>query len=335
MVQYKYLTERGEHYAGEEGTSGERLLALRALESRLKQAIVDLRNAETVPKVATGKSVKDLIQFHEAQQFEHRKAQAEEARRKVERYTRWLNLEGAVVDKEGNINWNKSTRKVVYDSDLARQAMTRIHFQNGRLFVDSAFRKPLDTKNMVTHFSGPGRAIYVMSATGNLHVGSHSVGHRHHSSLLAGANVACGGELEVNRGRLVWLSNKSGHYRPDVPHLLQILHQLQKKQVSMTFRLTVFSASGRREYTTVGAFLKDLELDDEPDYELMKLMAYSQHLTDAALAQNGWRWRRDESEAPGVYQIATNQPVAHKRVRQWLKSTGRFANVSVQSGQNR
>lgn len=65
-----------------------------------------------------------------------------------------------------------------------------------------------------------------MSGENNIHVSSHSVGGRHHSSLLAGENVACAGEMEVRRGKLVTLSNKSGHYQPEPVYLTQVIRVL-------------------------------------------------------------------------------------------------------------
>jgi hypothetical protein len=176
-----------------------------------------------------------------------------------------------------------------------------------------------------------------MSETGNIHVSSHSVGHRHHSSLLAGANVAGAGELKAVNGHLTWLSNKSGHYAPSVAHMLQVLHQIQKGGVPMTFALTVMPA--KKQYPTVGAFLKELELNDEPDYELMKLMRYSDHLTDAVLATHTpdpWRWRDSSvGEVAAVYSTTTNAPVPHKAVRQWFKTQGLHAKTDLQRGYGR
>jgi hypothetical protein len=209
--------------------------------------------------------------------------------------------------------------------------MTMIHFAGGRLFRDQACTAPLDTKHMVTAVSGPGKAIYVMGRTGNIHVSSHSVGYRHHSSLLAGTNVAGAGELQVEDGRLKWISNKSGHYSPSVVHLVQTLHQLQKRGVPMSFRVKLVPDND--EFATVGEFLDKMELGEQ-DYELAKLTAYMQHMDEVTLGENGWRWR-NEGERAGVYTIDTSLPVPHKQVRQWLKSKGFRAATEVQLGQLR
>lgn len=343
-MNFKYLSEIGEHYDSEEGGSGVRTdpRVWKGIEAKLKKAITDLRslvkNPTALPALpAPGTGITALKNFHMAKQQQFAPGMSiEEARRKVDYFRKWLAAEGASADKDGNIEWGKlKDLKVVYDHDLAKQGMTKIHFTSGRLFTDAACTIPLSTEKMVTHFSGPGKAIFVMGAAGNIHVSSHVVGNRHHSSLLAGDDVACAGELQATAGILEWLSNKSGHYMPKVSHLLQVLHVLQKNTVPMVFSLKVLSASGAKDYDKVGDFLAEMELNEEPDYELEKLFAYSAHLEDSILNLNGWRWRHPPQEKPGVYTLATNQFVPHGEVRKWLKSQGKYADVSVQSGMGR
>ena len=341
MMHYRYLSEIGDHYAGEANNPNlglrENQLVWKSIVDKLKLAIVDLRDqikqSNSAPVAVTGSSVRDLVRFHQAQQrVGDRDKAVEEARKKVDNLRHWLAAQGVTTDKDGDIT-NIERREVVYDNSSLLQSLTQVHFAGGRLFTDSTCRKPLDTGNMLTHFSGPGKAIFVMSQSGNIHFSSHIVGNRHHSSLLAGANVACGGEFQVVNGHLSWLSNKSGHYRPQVAHLLQVLHQLQKKGVPMGFSLRVMPDNAT--YADVGQFLTKLRGDDQPDYELSKLLAYSKWLKDdMLLASVGWRWRFPSEEA-GVYEIATNRMVPHKQVRAWFKLTNRKATNEVQSGFNR
>jgi len=339
-VQYLYLSELNGSYRTEEGSSGDRILALTELETKLKKAIADYNNAvklgaagsPVAPVLPRGPTnVARLVAFHEtAQQKAGPNPNLAKVEAKIKKRRAWLKLQNCVVKADGSIDWGLSNRTVEYDHQLASQGMTRLWILGGRLFRDSGGTQPLDTDGMVTHFSGPGHAIYVMSAQGNLHVSSHSVGHRHHSSLLAGANVAGAGELKASNGHLKWLSNKSGHYRPSVVHLLQTLHQLQKAHLPMTFALTVLPDEER--FCSVGAFLQHLELNGQPDYELMKLMMYAPHLTDEILCThlpNPWRWVK-EGETGAVYDDVTKQPVPHKMVREWLKSKSLKASPTSQ-----
>lgn len=335
-MRFLYLTQMGNSYAGinditgivdpaarEEGTPGHNrpnLLCWQGIETKLKQAIVDLKNLERPAAAGAYASVANKKAFFErAGNTAQNQAAIAAARKEVDRLRYWLKKEGVAAQADGTIlSTGISPMVVMYDHDIARQGATMVHISGGKLYTDRACTLPLDTKNMVTHFSGPGKAIFVMSQSGNIHVDSHVVGHRHHSSLLAGAPVACGGELEVSNGTLKWLSNKSGHYAPNVDHLLQILHVLQKKFVPLTFALTVFMPA-RSPFATVADFMQQLQLDDVPDYELGKLLQYSDYLDDATLGTNNWRWRLVH-EAPGVYDKTTNAMIPHKLVRQWIKS---------------
>jgi hypothetical protein len=294
-------------------------------------AITDLRNllkpAAAAPLPAptspSGKPFSALADFHKA----HIQAQTDEAtrqlkinqaRQKVAFYRKWLSSEGATIDKDGVVHVQRLV--VEYDTTLTQQDLTRVRLSSGKLDTDDKFQKPLDTTDMVTHMSGPGKGIYVMSESGNLHVDSHVLGHRHHSSLLAGKEVACGGELKVARGRLTWISNKSGHYKPKVRHLLQVLHQLQRQDVDIDFAVNYWKSSTEQHtFEDVGGFLKFIGLGDDPDPELIRLMTCQKQLTPEVLESNGWRWHKD-NEPIGVYRIDTNLPVDHKTARLWLKT---------------
>ncbi len=263
-------------------------------------------------------------------------SEIEEARKVVEHYRAWFKREMVDIDENGNVNYKTLGQlTVVYDHDPDVRNKTRIYFGGGLLYIDAACTKLLDTSHMVTHFSGPGKAIFVMDKHGNIHVDSHIAGHRHHSSLVAGRKIACGGELEVTRGKLVWMSNKSGHYWPKKVHLLQILHQLQKKEVPMNFKVTIMTPS--QQFNSVGDFLRELELEGKPDYELNKLLTYSYWLKKPDILQaNNWRWYQKASgETKGVYELNTGRKVAHQQVRKWLKQQGRKPDSEIQYGDGR
>lgn len=280
-------------------------------------------------------SVRDRAKFFENKgQANANEVEIARIKAEIGRLRKWLQMEGAYADKDGNIDFTRLRNlTVIYDYDAARRGMTRVEFRGGQPLLKG---QPLDTENMVTHFSGLGKAIYVVSFEGNLHVASHVVGHYHHSSLLAGAHVAGAGEIEVSNGRVMWISNKSGHYRPSINHLCQTLHLLQKKGVPMTFRVSVLGAINGN-FESVHASLKALDLADEPDYELAKLLCYERYLTDAVLGTNGWRWRQHATvEKAGVYTIGPPSVfVPHKTVRQWLKSQGFFPTFDLQRGTGR
>jgi hypothetical protein len=333
-MKFKYMTERGAQYASEEKGTSIRPEKLGQLEAALMKAKADLMSA-------TDPAARDT------------------AKLRVEYFTKWLSRQDVELNGDGSINWAASQEQsvVIYDQEAPAQGLTMVHPRGGRFFTDEACTSPLETAPMVTHFSGPGKAIYVMSKEGHLHVIAHKVGLRHHSSPLAGRNVACAGELQVKAGALVWLTNKSGHYSPEIDHLIQVLHILRKAGFPMQFRLGLFSTDpatskdlgipekadlpgGRKlyfkEYPAAQSFLDDLAKYEVPDYELLKLITYLHHwpAQKARVHANGWRWRKG-SEKYGFYSIKTGAPIPHREVRRWFKSQRLFAEDVVQVGDDR
>jgi hypothetical protein len=90
-----------------------------------------------------------------------------------------------------------------------------------------------DTSGSYSVFSGEGWAIYVMDSGGKIYAHRHMVSRFHHSSFLAGGDVAGAGEIKVERGELKGISNKSGHYRPGPEHLVQVLQELRSRGVKL------------------------------------------------------------------------------------------------------
>lgn len=93
-----------------------------------------------------------------------------------------------------------------------------LHFDTGLL--KDATDTLYDTRGKSTAFSGTGWAIFVVSPTGQVYSGSHTVGTHHHSSFLGGGAVMAAGEMVVDNGQVRFLTGKSGHYKPDPENLL-------------------------------------------------------------------------------------------------------------------
>ena len=80
-----------------------------------------------------------------------------------------------------------------------------------------------------------GFAIYVMDQFGHIYISFDAEkGKIHHSSLVAGLAVACAGEMIIYQGKIYYINNRSGHYRPPPAALRQILHELKKKKVDLS-----------------------------------------------------------------------------------------------------
>ena len=138
---------------------------------------------------------------------------------------------------------------VAFDGMLSKVAQSRtVHYDNAQEQTKSAVTvkggllhraggELVDTAASSTYFSRTGVEIFVVSLTGEIHMGSHKIGKYHHSSLLGGASVAMGGEMKVNNGRIEWISNKSGHYLPNADQVIQFLHWLKKDGVELDFAI--------------------------------------------------------------------------------------------------
>jgi hypothetical protein len=131
----------------------------------------------------------------------------------------------------GNSIW-PGGRPVTYLDDSAR-AEYRLSVQDGKLY--DADGDPFDTSAATTHWSGQGRAIFVMDENGNIYASNRQVvGEFHHSSLLGGAPVAGAGELEVSNGELRLISNNSGHYLPSRAMTQRVLDVLASRGIDVS-----------------------------------------------------------------------------------------------------
>jgi ABC-type nitrate/sulfonate/bicarbonate transport system ATPase subunit len=74
-----------------------------------------------------------------------------------------------------------------------------------------------------------------MNAKGNIYVQGWEEERKQlkHSSLLAGSGVLCAGTIRINAGKVLWLTGKSGHYRPTVMNVVYLLEKLSQYQVDL------------------------------------------------------------------------------------------------------
>ncbi|TWT00297.1 hypothetical protein [Reyranella sp. CPCC 100927] len=110
------------------------------------------------------------------------------------------------------------------------------------------------TGGMTTHFSGRGHAIWVCSVERHFYCASHVVGSFQHSSFLGGLPVMGAGEWAVDQGRLVVISNKTGHYRAGFEEMFRVMLRLSANGVDLS-SVKVFwpwpSNEGRKYYPAV------------------------------------------------------------------------------------
>ena len=124
----------------------------------------------------------------------------------------------------GNSVWHN--QGVRYLDDAGRQ-QHQLFIKDGKLFDSEG--NPFDTSlGRSAHQGGEGRAIFVMDRDGNLYASNyHGVGEFHHSSFLGGRPVAGAGELGVKDGKLVTLTDQSGHYKPGPEFTGQVVDRLK------------------------------------------------------------------------------------------------------------
>lgn len=213
-------------------------------------------------------------------------------------------------------------RKVGYDDTAEAQAATLVHIDAaGRLRRNTEGNPPVDTSRSVTHFTGAGVEIFVVGIDGDIHMTSHAIGQYHHSSVLDGGDVAMAGEMKVDKGKIVWLSDKSGHYVPSLDHLLQFLHRLKKDGVKLDFELRGYTLPRGRTWTAA-ELLDGNEGTGEDAWTKVKTKLVLEGFTASkdeaavleAIAAAGWK-----READGSVVDAGGTPVPDRELRRHLK----------------
>lgn len=148
--------------------------------------------------------------------------------------------------------WNNNI-PVKYITDTDERASYELKLDKGKnLFFWRG--QPIDTTTMHREISfQPGdqeankRVIFVMTVSGSIYVADEgeetrlSVGENNeqqwrfnHSTLVAGEAVASAGELWFENGILMGISDKSGHYRPELAHTIQVLKHFQSLGVDIS-----------------------------------------------------------------------------------------------------
>ncbi len=77
--------------------------------------------------------------------------------------------------------------------------------------------------------------IFVLGLDQKLYVAEHKISRFHHSSFFSGQPVVCGGEIKTDpNGKILEITDKSGHYKPREINLLKLLSFLDRKKVDLT-----------------------------------------------------------------------------------------------------
>jgi hypothetical protein len=116
----------------------------------------------------------------------------------------------------------------------AQRAKLQLTVRDGRIY--DANGQLADTRGATTTVIGsrPNEAIYVMDSNGNIYASNYqATGRFHHSSLAGGQDVAAAGTIEITDGRIVRITNVSGHYKPGDWQTMQLVENLRAQGYNM------------------------------------------------------------------------------------------------------
>jgi hypothetical protein len=155
-----------------------------------------------------------------------------------------LLLFGRPVDRHGqeeDANALKSDMMQYYQSDAARAGF-KLSFRNGLAYRWDYSGGAKGKGNLVlydTRLAGDdlehGASLYVMDVRGRIYVsGKEGEKALKHSSFMGGAATLCAGTMRVDNGKVAWVSGRSGHYRPMVLHMVNLLERLRTYGVNLS-----------------------------------------------------------------------------------------------------
>jgi hypothetical protein len=113
------------------------------------------------------------------------------------------------------------------------------------------------TKGLWSEQSGDHVAIWVCSPEGDFFTNEHAIDEFHHSSFQSGGRVLAGGEWIVSAGKILIISNKTGHYASS-PHNLFSAMQLLAKRADLSrtvVQLKDFATGGPGKFVWASDFL--------------------------------------------------------------------------------
>lgn len=116
--------------------------------------------------------------------------------------------------------------------DTAELARYELSVRGGLIY--DALGAVFDSSAAVAMHGPAGRAMFVMTAEGVLYgTNTQALSRIHHSSFLAGRDVAAAGQVQVVGGKITAVDNISGHYLPPAWTLDQLKDLLASSGVDV------------------------------------------------------------------------------------------------------
>lgn len=111
-------------------------------------------------------------------------------------------------------------RKTKYLKSEGMRKKFQVHIRDGKLY--NAEGKPLNSIEEI-----PG--MFVVAKDGKIYFHAETdVARFHHSTFMAGEDVLGAGQISVKDGKILYIDNQSGHYKPDLVHSYQGLYHMLK-----------------------------------------------------------------------------------------------------------
>lgn len=148
-------------------------------------------------------------------------------------YVEWLKeryIPDTLETERGQQLLLRFSNRVQYLDKYQREEK-KIHIENGFFF--NSLGEKFHTGGMETNVAGKGWAIYIRSTKNEIYAYTHQQNVFHHSSFVSGAPVYSAGEIAVDNGRLIGITNKSGHYKPEISHCYNMMDYLLSHNVAL------------------------------------------------------------------------------------------------------
>jgi hypothetical protein len=128
-----------------------------------------------------------------------------------------------------NLPENAKNGKVVRYLDETERKAYLVTIRDGKFY--DADGNPLDTTGALSlHGDGPNVGIWVMDGDGNIYVSTTpEINVFHHSSFVAGGELAAAGEIKIVNGELAYLTNGTGHYKFDWSFIKRAVDQMRSQ----------------------------------------------------------------------------------------------------------
>jgi hypothetical protein len=144
-------------------------------------------------------------------------------------YARSIN---SSVDELQVAQLNSTQRKAYEVTFQRKEEGLTLHLSDAPI-VTETFGVPLTEEELTM---GERKSIiFVLGLDNKLYVNEHKISRFHHSSFFSGKPVACAGEIKTDaNGKIVEITDKSGHYKPSNNQLLKMLSFLEKQGVNLS-----------------------------------------------------------------------------------------------------